>query len=134
MSQSAASGAPVVLVVEDEFFVRADIADQLRSAGFQVLEAESGESALHFASNGHGVDIVFTDIRLGGALNGWDIGEAFRSTRPEIGVIYASGASIDPPREVRGSRFFAKPYRGCDIVQACRDLSNGSAPPKAARR
>lgn len=113
--------------------MRADIADQLRSAGFQVLEAGSGETALEFARNGHQVDILFTDIRLGGEVNGWDVGEAFRSARPTVGVIYTSGGSIDPPREVTGSRFFAKPYRGWEIVEACREIGGAFEPARAAR-
>lgn len=121
MSDSAASGL-TVLVVEDEWFVRAEIAERLRDAGFDVLEADSGERAVEVAQNGHAVDVVFTDIRLGGPLNGWDVGEAFRSARPEVGVIYASGAVIEPPREVEESRFFAKPYDPSAVVAACRAL------------
>lgn len=112
--------------------MRTDIVDQLKSAGFEVLEAGSGETALEFAENGHGVDVLFTDIRLGGALNGWDVGEAFRSMHPHIGVLYTSGASIDPPREVANSRFFAKPYRAREVVQACRELSDNVEPARAA--
>lgn len=132
MLHSDGRGAPVVLVVEDEVFVRIDIADQLRNAGFQVLEAESGESAMDVANDGRPVDVVFTDLRLGGKLNGWDVGEAFRSKRPGIGVIYASGAPIDPPRAVANSRFFAKPYQPGEIVEACRQLSGAFEPARAA--
>ena len=48
MSVSAANGvrALVVLVVEDDFFVRCDIADCLREAGYTVVETESGEEAI----------------------------------------------------------------------------------------
>jgi two-component system, response regulator PdtaR len=116
------TGAVVVLVVEDDGIMRIDIADQLRSAGFEVLEAACGEEALELLTNGHVIDVLFTDIRLGGEVNGWDVGEACRAKRPAIGVIYTSGAVIEPPREVKGSRFFAKPYRGPEVVQACSDL------------
>src|SRR5262245_31707015 len=37
------------------------------------------------------LDVLFTDIRLGGELNGWDIAEIFRKHRPHIRVLYASG-------------------------------------------
>ena len=38
--------AGCVLVVEDEVILRMDIADQLRSSGFTVLEALNGDQAL----------------------------------------------------------------------------------------
>jgi hypothetical protein len=34
---------------------------------------------------------VVTDIRLHGAITGWDVANAFRAANPDIGVIYASG-------------------------------------------
>ena len=35
-----------VLVVEDEFLIRVDIADRLKEAGFSVFEAESADAAI----------------------------------------------------------------------------------------
>jgi CheY-like chemotaxis protein len=48
MTASVANGAKalVVLVVEDEFFVRDDIANCLRDAGYVVVEGASGEEAI----------------------------------------------------------------------------------------
>ena len=66
------------------------------------------------------VDVVFTDIRLQGDLNGWDVGEAARATHGNIPVIYTSGHSITPPRQVEGSLFFSKPYDPAAILDACR--------------
>src|ERR1700720_4311209 len=69
MPVSAANGAhaPVVLVVEDEFFVRCNIADCLRDAGYCVLETASGEDAIALCKSSRSIDIVFTDINLTGA-------------------------------------------------------------------
>lgn len=36
-----------VLVVEDEFLIRMDVVDQLQTEGFQILEAGTGQDALH---------------------------------------------------------------------------------------
>jgi len=45
---SAANGAqaPVVLVVEDEFFIRLELATCLREAGYIVIESARGEEAI----------------------------------------------------------------------------------------
>jgi len=71
----------VVLVVEDDFMIREDAAGYLGAAGYTVLQAESGESALSQCDAAVQVDILFTDISLGGAATGWDVAEAFRIAR-----------------------------------------------------
>ena len=64
----------IVLVVEDEWLVRSDIVSELSAQGAQVLEASTGEAALNLFETDP-VDVLFTDIELGGELNGWDIAE-----------------------------------------------------------
>ena len=90
MPVSAANGAhaAVVLVVEDEFFVRCSIADCLRDAGYCVLETASGEEAIALCKSSRLIDMVFTDINLTGAASGWDVGECFRADRPNVPVLY----------------------------------------------
>jgi CheY-like chemotaxis protein len=73
--------------------------------------------------NGEPVDILFTDINLGGLGTGWEIAEALRALQPGAGVIYVSGNSVDDSRRVGGSAFFKKPYSAPDILEACRDLA-----------
>jgi CheY-like chemotaxis protein len=116
---------PIVLVVEDEWLVRATIVDYLDANGCNVIEAASGEDAIALIDgNDQKLDVLFTDIRLGGALNGWDVAEIFRAHFPNIRVLYASGYSIHPSRDVPDSDFFDKPYRHEDILEACtRSLS-----------
>ena len=119
---------PIVLVVEDEWLVRATIVDHLKSNGCNVIESANGEEAVALI-DGHEqqLDVLFTDIRLGGALNGWDVAEIFRDHFPNLRVLYASGYSIAPPREVTESEFFSKPYRPEDILEACRRSPSGEA-------
>jgi CheY-like chemotaxis protein len=112
---------PVVLVVEDEWFLRAYIADFLRDNGCTVLEAASGEEAVSLIDGkDQKLDVLFTDIRLGGELNGWDVAERFRAHRPAMRVLYASGYSIQPRRDVADSEFFDKPYLPEAILAACK--------------
>ena len=69
MSVSAANGAHTlaVLVVEDDFFVRYDIAGCLREAGYAVVEIGSGEEAVALCKSGMPIDMIVTDINLGGS-------------------------------------------------------------------
>jgi CheY-like chemotaxis protein len=124
VSVSAANGAHAlaVLVVEDDFFVRYDIAGCLREAGYTVVESESGEEALALCKSG--IDLIVTDINLGGSASGWDVAKHFRSKKPDMPVVYISGELFDPERCVPGSVFVAKPYQRVDILSACRRLHN----------
>lgn len=116
-----------VLVVEDESFVSMVVVEELESEGCHVIEASSGEVALTHLNNGHAVDVVFTDIRLGGDVDGWDVAEAFRKEDPTTGVIYTSGRGVEQQREVPGSLFYGKPYKPAEIVGACLQLAKDRA-------
>jgi CheY-like chemotaxis protein len=120
--ESPQEPGPTVLVVEDDAIIRLSAVEHLKDEGFVVLEAGSGEAALCFLDTDQRIDLLFTDIRLGDKLNGWDVGEAFRVRFPNIAVLYTSGNSISPPRNVDRSRFFAKPYEPGKIAGACREL------------
>jgi len=101
-------------------------AEHFRDEGFAVLEAGSGEAALSHLDAPEQIDALFTDIRLGGQINGWDVAEAFRVRFPRIVVLYTSGNSISPSRHVERSRFFTKPYEPEAIADACREFCGQS--------
>jgi CheY-like chemotaxis protein len=110
-----------ILVVEDDDFVRAVAVDALAEAGFEVVEATTGEEALARCEE-EAADALFTDIRLPGNVDGWDIAEHCRQLNPSLPVIYATGYSFKEHRPVPGSRFFQKPYRPQQIIDAVYEL------------
>jgi CheY-like chemotaxis protein len=112
-----------VLLVEDEDLVRLVIGEELRDAGFDVIEASDADEAITVLADVTPVDLLFTDIRMPGALNGWDLAEQARDLRPGIAVIYATGFSDDSVRMVSGGRFFKKPYRATEIIAAAQELA-----------
>jgi CheY-like chemotaxis protein len=128
LSKSAENGAhpPVVLVIEDEFFLRLNIVGCLQEAGYAVVEAVTGEEAIALCHSDTSIDVVFTDVNLGGHASGWDVAECFRAVRPGVPVVYTSGRSLDAGRCVGGSTFVPKPYRESDILKACRRLTAGT--------
>lgn len=56
----------VVLVVDSGCRVTAAVVDELKFNGCVVLEALSGEGAMSCLSAGYAVDVLFTDLSLGG--------------------------------------------------------------------
>jgi CheY-like chemotaxis protein len=125
LSRSAENVAhpPVVLVIEDELFLRLNIVSCLQEAGYAVVEAVNGEEAIALCRSDTSIDIVFTDVNLGGYVSGWDVAECFRTLRPGVPVVYTSGRSLDAGRCVGGGTFVPKPYRESDILKACQRLT-----------
>jgi CheY-like chemotaxis protein len=111
----------VALVVEDECLLRVAIVDELQADGAHVLEASNGEAALGAVSL-EKIDVLFTDIQLAGELNGWDVAESLRMSKPELAVIYTSGNTADRSRQVARSIFVDKPYDCSRIIEACHEL------------
>jgi DNA-binding NtrC family response regulator len=105
---------PAVLVVEDEVLIRLVIADYLRECGFKVYEAATALEAIEvLESDQASIDLVFTDIRLPGEINGFALGQWVRANRPGLPVILTSGDSkkSDAAKELcENEPFFAKPY------------------------
>jgi CheY-like chemotaxis protein len=128
LSRSAEDAAhpPVVLVIEDELFLRLNIVSCLQEAGYAVVEAATGEEAIALCNSDTSIDVVFTDVNLGGYTSGWDVAECFRTVRPDVPVVYTSGRSLDAGRCVGGGTFVPKPYRESDILKACRRLTAGT--------
>jgi CheY-like chemotaxis protein len=99
-----------VLVVEDEALICVETADTLEQLGFEVRIALSGEDALGQLRGGLVVDILFTDINLGGALDGTMLARLARELMPAVAVVYTSGTVETVPHRVAGSAFVPKPY------------------------
>ena len=112
-----------VLLVEDEELLSETMVSALTDRGFCVLKAENAEEALSLIEGDQPVDVLFTDIRLPGGMDGWDLAERFRSKNPYGPVIYATGYSEGPLRRVSQSAFLPKPYRPSAIVAEIRRLS-----------
>ena len=59
------------------------------------------------SSEAEKLDLLITDIGLADALTGWDVAEAFRTSHPEVPVIYATGNPPNDHRHVAGASFSA---------------------------
>jgi signal transduction histidine kinase/CheY-like chemotaxis protein len=106
-----------ILLVEDEPEVRATIADLLATLGHTaVAVASSGEARSAFAADG-AFDLVLTDLRLKGDVDGVDLAEMLRAIRPESRILVMTGhlgdTTIDLP-------VLAKPFDGPTLEEAMR--------------
>jgi DNA-binding NtrC family response regulator len=103
--------APTVLVVDDEFLLRACAADFLEEAGYQVLQAGCREEAISVLTSASQVDALFTDVDMNrkgeGLVLAWEVARRW----PHIRIVVTSGNHAishgDMPAK---SQFIPKPY------------------------
>jgi PAS domain S-box-containing protein len=85
------TGHETVLVIEDEPAVRGLVARALRTAGYDVLEADSGATALELARDYAGaIHLLLSDVILP-EMNGRLIAEHWRAIRPDTRILFMTG-------------------------------------------
>ena len=104
-------------MVEDEFLIRIAICDELRDAGHRVIEAASADEALAILQSGMDVDLIFSDVRTPGSINGLELLAEVRKTTPGLPVIIVSG-HVQPPDKAfdDATDFLIKPYNLGNVV------------------
>jgi DNA-binding response OmpR family regulator len=127
---------PTILVVEDDALILDMVVDALEGAGFDVIGVSAAEDALGLAVMDVRFDALFTDIDLGGPVDGWELAETLREMRAELPVIYTSGRPPKAACFVPGSTFVAKPYGIADLcalmerlVRPGKDMSSPTLAP-----
>lgn len=90
-----ADPATTILLVEDEYAVRALCSRVLQTAGYRVLEAADGVQAVELARSHAGpIDLVVTDVVMPG-ISGREAADAITAMRPAARVLYMSGYTDD---------------------------------------
>jgi DNA-binding response OmpR family regulator len=117
---------PCILVVEDDENLHALIVKVARKSGCEAVSAYSGEQALAVLRDpGQQINWLLTDIRLGGAIDGWVVGSEFSLTHPLKPIIFMSGAEEDSAsRTAVNSIFLKKPVDVNDLLATFRKLTS----------
>jgi PAS domain S-box-containing protein len=105
-------GGASVLVVEDQDDVRQLLITMLTELGYRPVATRDGESALREFSSS--IDVLISDVLMPG-MNGFDLFQALRATRPGLGVLFISGYAPDPDSDEAawpdwGGCFLPKPF------------------------
>jgi DNA-binding NtrC family response regulator len=112
-----------ILVVEDEMLIRMISAEMLEDAGFKVIEAESADEALQILERAENVQVLFTDIRMPGSMDGLELAMLVHRRWPNIKLLLTSGHRSLAPNEVPDDgRFVPKPYSLTAVVNEIREM------------
>ena len=116
-----------VLLVEDDGLIQVIAADFLHNEGFEVTVAQTGDEAAGLLDAEHELDILFTDVRMPGTLDGIDLAWRARRQHPALPLLIVSGYAallttrlsvLDP-----AAAFLGKPYRLREIADTLKRLT-----------
>jgi len=116
-----------VLLAEDEVLIRLVAAEHLRDEGFEVVEAWDGDEAARLLDGPGRFDVLFTDVRMPGLLDGVDVALHARLRYPTIPVLVVSGYAAHLMRRLGvlqpAAVFISKPYSLAEVVTALNCLT-----------
>ena len=95
-----------VLVLEDEANIRSFVVINLKRAGYEAIEAASGEEALQQLKRNPDIKVALLDIMLPG-IDGFELMDYIRSTGIPVIFLTAKNAVAD---RVKGLRMGAEDY------------------------
>ncbi len=121
-----------VLVIDDEETVRMLVVEVLEEAGYKALEAADGPSGLNILQSDARIDLLITDVGLPGGLNGRQVADAARRSRPELKVLfitgYAENAAVGNGHLDTGMEVLTKPFALADLAARISEMIEGHGP------
>ena len=87
--------SPATLLVEDDPFMRTMLAIALEEGGFRVVEAQNADAAMKILKQGEKINVVITDVKMPGSMDGVGLAGWMREEAPGVPVILVSGFSFE---------------------------------------
>ena len=113
-NMSPSRNSETVLVVDDEPTVRMLISDILEELGYVAIEAADSVAGLKVLQSDARIDLLVTDVGLPGGMNGRQMADAARVTRPDLKVLfitgYAENSVLGNGRLAPGMAVMTKPF------------------------
>ncbi|MDN4634000.1 PAS domain-containing protein [Sphingomonas sp. PsM26] len=115
-----------VLLVEDEAAIRELVSEILGDAGYRVLTASNGPLGVALLQSDERIDLLVTDVGLPGGLNGRQVADAGRVTRPGLRVLfvtgYAANAAVGAGHLDEGMSVLTKPFNVLELERRVSEM------------
>jgi CheY-like chemotaxis protein len=116
----------VILIVEDDSFIRDDAEFMIQDWGHNTLSACDVDEALSLLRASHQIDALFTDIYLKKAvLGGYELAHQAIKLQLNLRVLYTTASTINDKMKtmfVEGAHFLQKPYTHIQLKDAVESL------------
>ena len=116
MPDDGRADGPTLMVVDDDVAVRTIIAEFLQEYGYNVLQADGGNTALDILAATPHLRMIISDIRMPD-MSGIELADLATERRDDLKIILISGYFV--AQQVR-RRFLRKPFRMTDLEAAVR--------------
>jgi CheY-like chemotaxis protein len=94
--------------------------DVLSEAGYAVMEAPDGPTGMRVLQSDRRIDLLITDVGLPGGMNGRQVADAARQTRPGLKVLFVTGfaenAAVGNGHLPPGMEVITKPFQVADLA------------------
>ncbi|WP_336487492.1 ATP-binding protein [Methylobacterium nigriterrae] len=138
------AGAPraeqdeTVLIVDDEPTVRMLVTEVLEDLGYTAIEAADGVAGLRVLQSDVRIDLLVSDVGLPGGMNGRQMADAARVSRPDLKVLfitgYAENAAVGNGHLEPGMAVLTKPFVMEALASRIREMIENKAEGPNAER
>lgn len=108
-----------LLVCEDEESIRSFVVVNLRRAGYEVVEAASGEEALEQYDRDPEIGVALLDVMLPG-IDGFEVCRRLRQRNPMMGIMMLTARSTDEDKvgglQSGADDYVTKPFSTVELV------------------
>ncbi|WP_244537541.1 PAS domain S-box protein [Methylobacterium sp. yr596] len=113
-SAPRAEQGETVLIVDDEPSIRMLVTEVLEDLGYTAIEAADAVAGLKVLQSDVRIDLLVTDVGLPGGMNGRQMADAGRVSRPDLKVLfitgYAENAAVGNGHLEPGMAVLTKPF------------------------
>ncbi|SQF98240.1 sensory box histidine kinase/response regulator [Paucimonas lemoignei] len=124
-----AGNGETVLIVDDESSVRMLVTEVLASLGYVAIEAADSLAGLQILQSDVRIDLLVTDVGLPGGINGRQMADAARVSRPQLPVLFITGyaetAVLDKSHLERATDVLTKPFSLEALASRIKELIRG---------
>ena len=121
-----------VLVIDDEGTIRMLIVDVLSELGYGTLEAADGPAGLKVLQSSASIDLLITDVGLPGGLNGRQVADLARQTRPKLKILFITGYAetslAGGSQLLPGMHVMSKPFTMDSLAARIKEILEGVSP------
>ena len=121
----------IVLLVEDDEYLRRAARRSLMSLGYQVKEAADGPTALALVAEDQNINILLTDVVLGSDMDGPTLSREIADLVPDLSILFMSGYTdrsvVHQGKLDAGFKLLNKPFTKSELAQSIRGAMENSA-------
>ena len=125
-------GGETIVVIDDEALIRMTVIDDLADHGYTCFDAGDGKAGLALLEAHPETALLVTDVGLPGGLNGRQVADAARVTRPDLKVLFITGyaeqAALSEEHIGAGMAVLVKPFTMGQLISEVARLLGRTAP------